>query len=126
MDQVWEGGVRGVACIWSTLLQRKPDVFKQLSHIQDWLPTILGAINASHVLKGTKIDGTNIWNALSDPKDANTYEDLLITIDDIKGYYALRSGKWKLLKGFTINYNICYIRYFYKVEIVRITIVICF
>lgn len=98
MLKVWEGGIRGVSFVWSPLLGKKPRVVTQLSHIQDWLPTILGAINSTHVASKIQFDGKNIWSALSDPKE-QTYEDLIITIDDIKGYYALRSGKWKLLKG---------------------------
>lgn len=37
----WEGGVRGVAAIWSPLIKKRKRVSNQLMYMADWLPTLL-------------------------------------------------------------------------------------
>lgn len=49
-DTLWEGGVRGGALIWSKHLPSSK-ISNNLMHIQDWLPTILAAVNSTN-LKG--------------------------------------------------------------------------
>ena len=41
---MWEGGVRGAACIWSPLIRNPGRVSKQMIQIEDWLPTLYAAI----------------------------------------------------------------------------------
>lgn len=40
---LWEGGIRGTAFIWSSLLKRRKRVSHQLMHVTDWLPTLYSA-----------------------------------------------------------------------------------
>jgi arylsulfatase A-like enzyme len=94
---MWEGGMRGAALVWSPHLTNTPRVSTQLAHIQDWLPTLLHAINAS-TPAASNLDGIDIWDALNDP-NKQTYRELLLAIDNKRGINALRIGKWKLFHG---------------------------
>jgi arylsulfatase A-like enzyme len=62
-DTLWEGGVRGVGLVWSPLIPSAPRVANHLMHIQDWLPSLLHAVNAS---VPPHLDGHDVWtNILS-------------------------------------------------------------
>ncbi|XP_064458139.1 arylsulfatase B-like isoform X3 [Ornithodoros turicata] len=94
----WEGGVRSPAVVWSPLLNTSSRVtYDGLVHITDWLPTFyhLAGGNVSNL---EKIDGVNNWNAFLKLEPPQRTE-LLVNIDQIEGYAAIRDGKFKLVKG---------------------------
>lgn len=95
----WEGGVRGVAALWSPLLDRPGRVSHTLMHVSDWLPTLLSAAgaNASSL---PLLDGVDQWPALSRGAPTRRLE-LLHNIDDLEKYAALRRGDWKYVTGNT-------------------------
>nr|CAD7439586.1 unnamed protein product [Timema bartmani] len=102
-DTIWEGAIRGVGLVWSPLIPGPSRVANHLMHIQDWLPTLLGAANyTGDSLTG--LDGQNMWPTITQ-NETQPYDDLLLQIDNIRQFAALRSGDWKLIKGNTYNGN---------------------
>ncbi|CAG7834255.1 unnamed protein product [Allacma fusca] len=101
-NTLYEGGVRGVGFIWSPLLKSTPRVSTQMMHIQDWLPTILGAVGTTipDKLSG-KLDGVNLWTTLNDPDIPSPRTEFLHNIDDSYGNEAVRHNEWKLMHGTT-------------------------
>ena len=98
---LWEGGVRGVACVHSPLISEKNSkrVSMDLMHATDWLPTIvrLAGGNAEHMKPANKtLDGFDMWDTISKGADSPRTE-ILHNIDG--KHAALRVGDFKLLVG---------------------------
>lgn len=93
----WEGGIRGVAAIWSPLIKKPKRVSDQMMYVTDWLPTLLSAAGLrKHQLR--KIDGLDLWQAIA--KDlVSPRSEMLINIDDISNYAAIRYGNFKYITG---------------------------
>lgn len=95
----WEGGVRGVAAVWSPLIKVPQRVSTQMMHMTDWLPTFYSAAGLNVKDLGN-IDGVDMWGALTENKTSPRTE-VLHNIDDIYNYAALTRGDWKYVTGST-------------------------
>ncbi|KAG8239213.1 hypothetical protein J437_LFUL017415 [Ladona fulva] len=95
----WEGGVRGVAAVWSPLLNKTQRVSNQLIHVTDWLPTFLSAAGVD-MSEMTDFYGVDQWKALSEDSSSPRTE-VLHNVDEIDNYAALRRGDWKYINGTT-------------------------
>ncbi|CAG2103241.1 unnamed protein product, partial [Medioppia subpectinata] len=97
---LWEGGIRGIAFIWSPFL-RKTYISDHLMHVTDWLPTIYSAVGGKTQDLGP-IDGIDMWNILNNNLQ-NPRKSLLHNIDPIWDVWALRYGDYKLISGTVYN-----------------------
>lgn len=95
----WEGGVRGVAAMWSPLIKQPQRVSNQMMHMIDWLPTLYSAAGMDVGDLGN-IDGIDMWASLSENKTSLRTE-VLHNIDDKYNYAALTRGDWKYITGTT-------------------------
>lgn len=93
----WEGGVRGVAAMWSPILSRPGRVSNVMMHMSDWLPTLWSAAGGNSSALPL-LDGVDQWAALSQEHPSRRLE-VLHNIDDIDKYAALRRGDWKYVTG---------------------------
>ncbi|EZA54320.1 Arylsulfatase B [Ooceraea biroi] len=115
-SSLWEGvqgAVQGVAAIWSLLIEKRERVSNQLTYIIDWLFTLLSAAGYVNKTKSNKvfviginkkeipkIDDHDIWTALvSDARKTSSRYAVLINIDDIYDYAAIRHGTFKYING---------------------------
>ncbi|GFY50227.1 arylsulfatase B [Trichonephila inaurata madagascariensis] len=100
---MWEGGVRGVAFVWSPLIRGAEHISSGMMHISDWLPTLY-SVAGGDVKKLGKIDGHNLWPTICcstpSPRD-----EILHNVDPVWKVEAIRKGRYKLLKGSVFNGN---------------------
>ncbi|XP_071037127.1 arylsulfatase B-like [Parasteatoda tepidariorum] len=93
---LWEGGVRGVAFVWSLIL-RKKRIHRNLMHISDWLPTLY-PVAGGDVKNLGKIDGYNQWKSIC-YNEKSPRHSILHNIDPILKTESIRLRKYKLVKG---------------------------
>ncbi|XP_018345852.1 PREDICTED: arylsulfatase B-like [Trachymyrmex septentrionalis] len=94
---LYEGGVRGVAVLWSPRLRKAARVCNNLMHITDWLPTLYAAADGDLRDLG-KIDGMNQWRMLSGGYPI-VRDKLLLNIDEISKTEGAIYKQYKLLRG---------------------------
>jgi arylsulfatase B len=97
----WEGGVRGVAAMWTPWLNKTRRVATQTMHIMDWLPTLFSAAGLdSAPLRDRNLDGIDMWTALSNNMTSPRVE-VLHNLDEVDEYAAITRGDWKYITGNT-------------------------
>lgn len=94
---LYEGGVRGVAALWSSRLQRAARVSNELVHITDWLPTLYSAAGGDLKDLG-EIDGIDQWRLLSEGRGRGR-DKLLLNIDEVLKTEGAIYSRFKLLRG---------------------------
>ncbi|XP_017765619.1 PREDICTED: arylsulfatase B-like, partial [Eufriesea mexicana] len=95
---LFEGGVRGVACIYSPLIKNSSRVSNHLMHITDWLPTFYSAAGGNLEDLEENLDGTNQWSTLVSGEKSKR-ETILLNIDEVENLSAALLGRYKLIRG---------------------------
>lgn len=94
---LYEGGVRGVAALWSPKLRKAARVCDELMHITDWLPTLYSAAGGDLRDLG-EIDGIDQWRMLSEGYP-RTRDRLLLNIDEVSRTEGAIFKQYKLIRG---------------------------
>ncbi|KOX74856.1 Arylsulfatase B [Melipona quadrifasciata] len=94
---LYEGGVRGVAALWSSRLQKSARVSNELVHITDWLPTLYSAAGGDLKDLG-EINGIDQWCVLSEGYGRGR-EKLLLNINEVSKTEGAIYSRFKLLRG---------------------------
>ncbi|XP_076379038.1 arylsulfatase B [Megalopta genalis] len=94
---LYEGGVRGVAAIWSPKIQKAARVSNQLVHITDWLPTLYSAAGGDLKDLG-EIDGIDQWQIISEGY-GHGRDTLLLNIDEVFKTEGAIYSRFKLIRG---------------------------
>ncbi|XP_076645892.1 arylsulfatase B [Halictus rubicundus] len=94
---LYEGGVRGVAAIWSPRIQKAARVSNQLVHMTDWLPTLYSAAGGDLQDLG-EIDGMDQWQIISEGYGRGR-DTLLLNIDEAFKIEGAIYSRFKLLRG---------------------------
>ncbi|KAL0121278.1 hypothetical protein PUN28_008741 [Cardiocondyla obscurior] len=93
---LFEGAVRGTACIYSPLIRDSSRVSTQLFHITDWLPTLYSAAGGNlNDLK--QLDGINQWPIIKYAKKTDKRRSALVNIREDENSEAAIVGYYKLI-----------------------------
>ncbi|XP_076623890.1 arylsulfatase B [Colletes latitarsis] len=101
---LFEGGVRGVACIYSPLIKYASRISNRLFHVTDWLPTFYSAAGGDLEDLGKNLDGTDQWLAIVSENETNR-TDILLNIDEVENTSAALIGRYKLINGAKLQYG---------------------
>ena len=79
-EEVYEGGVRGLAFVHSPLSVRSGEVEEGLVYITDWVATIL---SAAKIKVPQHLDSENLWPLLSEGGNSPRSE-IILSLDQVK------------------------------------------
>lgn len=94
---LYEGGVRGIAVLWSPRLHKTARVCDDLMHVTDWLPTLY-SIAGGDVRDLGEIDGVDQWCMLNGSLPS-ARDKILLNIDEISKTEGAIYKQFKLLRG---------------------------
>lgn len=95
---MFEGAVRGAACVYSPMIDRSSRVSTQLFHIVDWLPTLYSAAGGDSNDLDDELDGIDQWSAIRNAVRGER-RSVLMNIDETMGSEAALMGRYKIVKG---------------------------
>lgn len=93
---LFEGGIRGVACVYSRLIQNSSRISNELMHITDWLPTFYSAAGGNLENLEENMDGVDQWDTIVSGKESKR-ESVLLNIDEVEDVSSALIGKYKLI-----------------------------
>ncbi|XP_054011485.1 arylsulfatase B-like isoform X1 [Hylaeus anthracinus] len=100
---LFDGGIRGVACIYSPLIKSVSRISDSLMHITDWLPTFYSAAGGNLEDLGETLDGVDQWDTIVSAKGTGR-TGVLLNIDEVANVSSALIGRYKLLNGAVSEY----------------------
>lgn len=95
---LYEGGIRQASWMWGSMLKDsvRGTIYKGQVHLADMLPTLMSVATGGHWAPGEnkKLDGMDVWQAISSGTESPRNVTLLNVIDSSGG---IRAGNWSLL-----------------------------
>lgn len=102
---LFEGGVRGAACVYSPAIKNPSRISNQLIHVTDWLPTFYSAAGGNLEDLEENLDGVDQWATIVSEENTRRM-NILLNIDEKEDLSGALMGRYKLINGnypFLIN-----------------------
>ncbi|CAG2112745.1 unnamed protein product [Medioppia subpectinata] len=96
--ELYEGGIRVPALLWSPLLNKSGYVSDALIHVTDLLPTVLDAIDGTGIEDEKNVYGMSQWSTLSTNGRPVRWE-IHHNVDPVWNQSAIRWYDWKLIQS---------------------------
>ncbi|XP_076378806.1 arylsulfatase B [Megalopta genalis] len=101
---LFEGGVRGAACVYSPLIKKSSRVSDHMMHITDWLPTFYTAAGGNLEDLEENLDGIDQWSTLVFEKQSKR-TGVVLNNDPSENTSGAIIGKYKLINGASLQYG---------------------
>ncbi|XP_068987005.1 arylsulfatase I-like isoform X1 [Bombus flavifrons] len=101
---LFEGGVRGVACVYSPAIKNPSRISNQLIHVTDWLPTFYSAAGGNLEDLEENLDGVDQWATIVSEKKTRR-KNVLLNIDEKHALSGALMGRYKLINGANLTYG---------------------
>lgn len=101
---LFEGGVRGAACVYSPAIKNPSRISNQLIHVTDWLPTFYSAAGGNLEDLEENLDGVDQWATIVSEKKTRR-KNVLLNIDEKEALSGALMGRYKLINGAKLMYG---------------------
>lgn len=95
---LFEGGVRGAACVYSPAIKNPSRISNQLIHVTDWLPTFYSAAGGNLEDLEENLDGVDQWATIVSEENTKR-KNILLNIDEKEDLSGALMGRYKLING---------------------------
>ncbi|XP_043603909.1 arylsulfatase B-like [Bombus pyrosoma] len=101
---LFDGGIRGAACVYSPAIKNPSRISNQLIHVTDWLPTFYSAAGGNLEDLEENLDGVDQWATIVSEKKTRR-KNVLLNIDEKQGLSGALMGRYKLINGANLSYG---------------------
>ncbi|XP_050598217.1 arylsulfatase B-like isoform X1 [Bombus affinis] len=101
---LFEGGVRGAACVYSPAIKNPSRISNQLIHVTDWLPTFYSAAGGNLEDLEENLDGVDQWATIVSEENTKR-KNILLNIDEKEDLSGALMGRYKLINGAKLQYG---------------------
>jgi len=107
-NTLWEGGIRVAGFASGAGIAGGNRISKELIHISDWYPTLLHVAGVKDLTEETKLDGINIWEALSKHDGVSGRQELLHNTNPNRRRQTKPHDEYQKNPVKTVGFNVTY------------------